>query len=294
MNSKPYTQWPTRVVTIYSVPTRREYPITRDKDKYLLLDYRFKDMTHIEILDINTVRILSHAFPNDAFKIITIIAEKNNFSIIGMDHTSSIGVQIKLDISELNKYVFDYPVRFPVFTEDFNAYLSHSISTYIPQEIPSHMPLRLDIQKTQIVAAVRSQDTWSHQRIFSLVPEGIESLPQLTSLENEPNCVVENMGLLKLCSSIFREKKYEKILLEMDSKNLTFKSPDEEQIFKIGVIGNGVSSTSLLTYTFDKITKVLGLKEIENLKITISDKGVTQFFYTFETGVLWYISAYAY
>lgn len=205
-------------------------------------------MTHIEILDINTVRILSHAFPRDAFEIITIIAEKNNFRIISMDSTSSIGAKIELNISQLNKYDFDYPVRFSVSTEDFNAYLSHSISTYIPQELPSHMPIRLDIQETQIMASVKSQGIWSHQRIFSPISGGIESLPRLTSLENEPSCAVENMGLLKLCSSIFKEEKYEKIFLEMDNNNLTCKSPDKKQIFEIGVIGNGISSTSSNLY----------------------------------------------
>jgi len=87
-----------------------------------------KYMVSIEISNPDTVRILHHAF-GDAFETITIIAERDSFSIIGADKTSSIAVQTKLELSKLGAYSFDSSTRFSVLTKDFSTYfpllLSH-------------------------------------------------------------------------------------------------------------------------------------------------------------------------
>lgn len=63
-----------------------------------------------------TAKILRHAF-EIGFDTITIIAEKENFSIIGLDESSSIAAQVTFELSEFD-YSFDHPAIFPVTTKE--------------------------------------------------------------------------------------------------------------------------------------------------------------------------------
>ena len=242
-------------------------------------------MVGVEISNADTVRILHHAF-GDAFKTITIITEQDSFKIIGVDETSSIAVQMQIELTMLGAHLFDSSIRFPVFTKDFSTYLGYSTSGYIPSQVPLQMPIRLNIQDTHMDLFITSQNIWSLRKIFLPVPEGIETLPQLPSFVGEPHCTTKNISLLRLCYSVFEKAK--KIILKMDAGKITFSSMDADEVFEISGEGEGVASTILLPYVLDVVSKVWELSSIENLKISISQGGLTQFYYTFYNGALWY------
>jgi len=243
-------------------------------------------MTNIEISNADTLKILYHAFPQD-FETITIIAKENSFTIIGTDEIRNIAVKLQLETSKLTKYSFDSPVTFPVVTKDFDAFLKHSTSNYIPGK--ETIPIKLNFQDDKMELSVISQNILSLRKIFSPDTRGIESLPPLPPFENEPSCNITNVSLLKLCSSVFEEVK-DQIILKIDSEKVTFSSPSTNQTsFKINGEGHGTTSAALIHYSLDVVSQVSQLSAIKDLKISISEGGLTRFYYKFDDGNLWYV-----
>ncbi|MGD2247142.1 MAG: hypothetical protein PVF58_01965 [Candidatus Methanofastidiosia archaeon] len=240
-------------------------------------------MTSVEISNADTVRLIHHAFPQDIFETITIIAKEESFKIIGVDETSSIAAQMKLKPSRLETYMFDSSIKFPVLTRDFGTYLGFSTSGFIP----TYKPIKLTIQDTRMDLSIISQNMWSLQKVFLPIVGGIDSLPQLPTFDEEPSCIFTKIGLLRLCFSIFENVK--KINVKMDSKKIEFSSPDPDKGFEIEGKGHGTASTALMPYTLDVVSRVWELSSIEDIKISISQNGLTQFCYTFEDGVLEYV-----
>lgn len=241
-------------------------------------------MTSVEISNADTVRLMHHAFPQDIFETITLITEQECFKIIGVDRTSSIAAQIKLDPSRLETYMSDSSIRFPVLTRDFGTHLGYSTSTFIP----SYKPIKLTIQDTHTNLSIISQNIWSLQKVFLPILGGIDSLPQLPSFDEEPSCIFTEIGLLRLCYSIFEN--VEKVNLKMDSDRVELSSPGADEVFEIRGEGHGTTSTTLMPYTLDVVSHVWELSSIKNLRISVSQGGLTQFCYTFEDGVLEYVA----
>lgn len=244
-------------------------------------------MTIIEISNIDTMKILHRAFRDDDFETITVIAEHDSFKIIGMDRSSGIAAQVQLSLSSLS-YSCDSSVRFPVLTKDFSSCLGYPASTYVPSATPVE-PVKLMIQTSRMDVFMASQNIWSLQKTFLEVPEGIESLPQLPSFDECPCCTISNIGLIKLCYLAFKENK--RILLDIRPNRISFSSPEEYQVFDVIGEGRGTVSTVLTPYALDVVSHVCELSSLENLTISISQGGLTRFYYIFKDGTLEYVVA---
>jgi hypothetical protein len=244
-------------------------------------------MTIAEISNIDTMKILHHAFRDDFFETITVIAEQDSFKIIGMDKSSSIAAQTQLNLSTL-VYSYDSSVRFPVLADDFGSCLGYSTSTYIPSTMPVGA-IRLTIQNTNMSVFMTSRGMWSLQKVFLQAQKGIESLPQLPSFYECPYCTITNTGLIRLCYMAFKESKT--IFLHVEPNKITFRSSEKHQVFEVSGEGCGTASTVLTPYTLDVISRVCELSSLENLKISISQGGLTRFYYTFIDGTLEYVAA---
>lgn len=241
-------------------------------------------MTNVEISNADTVRLMHHAFPQDIFETITILTELESLRIIGVDKTSSIAAQIKLELSKLELYMYNSSIRLPVLTKDFGTHLGYSTSGFIP----SYNPIKLTIQDTHMDLSIISQNIWSLQKVFLPIMEGIDSLPQLPSFDEEQSCIFTEIGLLRLCYSIFEN--FKKVNLNMDTNRIEFSSPGADEVFEIRGEGHGNTSTILMPYTLDVVSHVWDLSSIKNIKISVSQGGLTQFYYTFEDGVLEYVA----
>lgn len=181
-------------------------------------------MPTVGISNMETAKILRHAF-EIGFDTITIIAEKENFSIIGLDESSSIAAQVTFELSEFD-YSFDHPAIFPVNSRDFGTYLGYSTSKHLPA--PS--PITLTIGNTMNLSIM--SPLCRLQRVFTPESKGIESLPQLPSFEDMPCCDISEIGPLNLSKSIFG-KSESVIVLKMNPEKISFSSPDENQFFEL-------------------------------------------------------------
>lgn len=244
-------------------------------------------MTIIEISKIDTMKILHRAFRDDAFETITLIAEQDSFKIIGMDKSSGIAAQMQLSLSSLS-YSYNSSVRFSVLTKDFNSCLSYSTSTYIPSTVPVG-PINLTIQNAHMNVSMASRNMWSLEKVFLQASEGIESLPQIPSFDEYPCCTIINTGLIRLSYLAFKENK--SIFLDIKPKKISFSSPEAHLAFDVTGEGHGTASTALTPYTLDVVSHVCELSSLENLRISISQGGLTRFYYTFKDGTLDYVVA---
>lgn len=241
-------------------------------------------MTVVEISNADTMKILHHAFKDDAFETITVVAEQDSFGIIGMDIGSSIAAQIRLNRNLTHSY--DSPVNLSILTKDFRKCLGYSTSTFIPSDMPVKH-IRLTIQSTHMEVVVASR-VWSFRGKFPSVG-GIGSLPQLPSFDEDPYLIVVGAKLAGLSSLAFKENK--NIVLHIEPNKLTFSSQEKDQVFEISGNGRGTASTVVTPYALDVVSQVCELSSLESLKIGISWGGLTRFYYTFADGTLEYVAA---
>ncbi|MGD2248484.1 MAG: hypothetical protein PVF58_08755 [Candidatus Methanofastidiosia archaeon] len=241
-------------------------------------------MTSIELSNENTVKILTHAFDfKDAFDTITICTEENSFKIIGVD--SSSGIAAHLELFKPVNYSFDHSINFPILTKDFCEYLGYSTSQFTP----SPTTIKLDIWDTHMNLTITSLNVCVVRKKFQHASGGIKSLPQIPSFDNEPNLTISSVKPLRLSYEVLKDTK--RILLKMEPEKVTFSSPKRDPLISIDGSGYGTTSTMLSNYALNVVSRVWELSSIENLRISISKGGLTQFYYIFEEGVLWYVAA---
>ena len=266
------------------LPGRMHFPQTQEKLIFDKIEISY--MIIVVISNENIVKLLHHAF-GDAFETITILAQKDSLRIIGSDKNSCIAAEMTLETNKLDKYLCDQFTRFSVLNEDLGYFLGYSTSKYIP----SFGAITFHIYDTHLDMTITSPNVCALQRKFLYAVDGIESLPPIVPFDGEPRFVVEDVRLLRLVYMTLKETRKNRVLLDINPEEIIFSSLDGIQVLKVEGTGSGKRSTILSDYTIDAVSKVWELASIKDLKISISEGKLTQFYYTFEGGSLWYVAA---
>lgn len=243
-------------------------------------------MGQVTFSNTRDVKILETSFPWRTFPTVGVRAERNVVEVVALDESLSVAAKLKFDQNAFSSFQVSDGHLLSVDTKHFTKYLGRAFSGYYEG---LQVTLSLMFNRRSLGISMDVDGKYKYRRTLRDIPSGTKELPRLGEGDVDATYSTEDTSLLKQAFDAFDDSR--EIHLQIRGGVVTFaKLPvTEEDSLKI-LTGDchGEAQTTLLRGLVDSVSKVHGLSGLESLEMSLIDRGLSRFEYSFDTGHLTY------